>query len=440
MRAVARWLAIGGCALTLQGCSECFGTPSCESVGAPEVSYTGQFIERQSGAPIAGVRVTFVRESGAELLFEPVGTSDADGFFLLRAPALQGGMVRGHLHVEPPSPFAAYDLDATMWTNTTRGDGGNFGRLVVDPFMLLIGIVRDRETLAPIPGSKVYLYRQSGGRLEADYMEFLTDFGGQFAWEPEILEPDPVHVTFVVEAPGHPRSYTMNRSLPFKVRDGEFTFIILPVGWGLAYEGSAVRRGTDRPLPGNIVTAQLHHVAGVPLQVSPATLPLDVNGRFDITMKPAAEGALTAELRITPPAPIPAVSYTLQLQTSDDDAPVALGKFRYGAQVAATAQLRFGDTGESIPTAAGVTFERKDGVALDWPSDTTDDGRRSVSAVGRVSFRAPTADSGSTRFDIIVRLPDPLAWDTLRNVIVPSRFDDSQTDLGTLLVRRRPRP
>jgi hypothetical protein len=86
-----------------------------------------------------------------------------------------------------------------------------------------------------------------------------------------------------------------------------------------------------------------------------------------------------------------------------------------------------------------VTFERKDGVALDWPSDTTDDGRRPVTTDGRVTYRAPAADSGSMRVDIIVRLPEPLAWDTLRNVTLPSRFSDSQADLGTLLVRRRPR-
>ena len=427
---------LAAAAVAMQGCSECFGTPSCDAIGAPEVSYTGQFVERKTGQPVAGVNVSFIRTEGAELAAVPRAVSSSDGFFVLRAPALQGGVVTGELRVEPPGR-PPYTVAVSMLTNTVRGDGGSFGRFVVDPYLLLVGIVRDRETGEAIPGARVIFQRLSGGRLESDTRTFITDHGGQFGWEPEVLEVDTVHAEFTIQTPDGPRDYVVRRDLLIRHVDGEMSFIILPAGWGLAYSGAALRRGSERPLPG--VSMHYRRLAGI--GTNPEETPLAINqfGGFNVDVEPLQEGTLTAELRIVPPAPIPPATYVVNLQTSDDDIPAFLGWLRYGSQVHVQAQLRFADTGEPVPSTAGVTFERKGGVALDWPQDAPDDGRRPVGADGRITFRAPTTDSGSTQFDIIVRLPEPLAWDTLRNVSVPSRYSDDSTSLGALLVRRRSR-
>ena len=70
--------AVAAAALMLaaSACDECSGVPSC--VGSGEVSYTGHFIERRSGRPVAGVAVDFVRSSGVELaVATPHAVSDS---------------------------------------------------------------------------------------------------------------------------------------------------------------------------------------------------------------------------------------------------------------------------------------------------------------------------------------------------------------------------
>lgn len=423
---------------SLSGCDQCAGTPSCRST--PEISYSGQFIERQSGAPVAGVSVTFVRESGVEFAYATPSTlSDADGFFVLRAPALQEGFASGDLRVVPPPPHVPYTIaDVSLQTNRVRGSGGNFGRLVVNPYLFLVGHVRDRKTHTPLPGAQVMMRRLGGGRVEVDSMAFVTDPGGQFGWEPRVIDPAPIEASFEISASGYSRPHVIRRNLFLAYRDLDMMFVILPVGWGLSYSGGTVRRGSYEAIPG--VTVEFRRIAGINTQPEQTNLPVDSRGGFPIAVEPLAEGSLIAELRILPPSPFPPETSRVEMQTTDDDEVQTLGFFRFGAQLFLNAELREADSGQPLPQGTVVAVNRISGPALDWTAPPADSGLRSLDAQGKFTYQAPMADSGLAQLQLIVRLPPPFVWDTISPVTVSARYSDSSLVVGPLSVRRRPRP
>lgn len=424
--------------LLLSACDECAGTPSCHNF--PEISYSGQFIDHNTGSPVAGVSIAFVRRSGIDIIGDTVrGLSDGDGFFTLRVGSIYNGTVVGDLLVTPPPPFPPFTIPSvTLATSTVRGDGGYLGRLVVNPYLLLVGHVRDRKTLTPIPEATVKLRRIGGGKAAQDSMTFVTDFGGQFSWEPEILQPGTIDAVFEITAPGYPRTYVVSRAIPLKYVDLDMSFIILPVGWGLTYSGRALRRGSNEHLSGTVV--EFRRISGIAVQPAQVTVNVDGNGGFPIPVEPQAEGMLTAELRIVPPGPMPAETVRVDLRTSDNDETQVLGPFGYGAQVFLEAELRDAITGAPLPQGTEVTMKRTGGLPLAWNPARTDGDTLSLKTGGRLAYQAPTPDSGAVRFDMIVRLPAPFAWDTVRNVNVPARYSDSAFVAGTIAVRRRQGP
>src|SRR5688572_6033364 len=71
-------LLLPGLFVMSASCDVCAGTPSCNN--PPQISHGGQFIERRSGAPVAGVRVEFIRRGGAATAGDTVrATSNSDG-------------------------------------------------------------------------------------------------------------------------------------------------------------------------------------------------------------------------------------------------------------------------------------------------------------------------------------------------------------------------
>lgn len=421
----------------LGACDECAATPSCHN--PPQISYGGQFIEHKSGAPVRGVTVSFVRRSGIEVDLDSISdVSDGDGFFTLRVGSVYDGAATGDLMVVPPAPYSPYTISGlSLRTSRVRGDGASLGRFVVDPYLLLVGHVRDRYTLQPIPDAAVTLRRTSGGRLDQDVRSFTTDFGGQFAWvDPTIIESGTINVTFEITAPGYPRAYVVPREIPLQYRDGDMAFVIIPVGSGLSYVASTGRRATGEQLPG--VEVQFRRLSGIMAQPETFSVTPQSNGSFGFPLASTEDGTLVGELVVRPPAPYPPEVDTVTLATSDDDRARFLGVFAYGAQVNFTAMLRDSATGTSIPQGTTVSVKRVGGLPLAW--DTPPDGHeRVVDAQGRVAYQAPTSASGTVQFDLIVQLPAPFLWDTVR-AVVPSVFSDDAYDVGTLAVRRRPRP
>lgn len=414
-------------------CDECAGTPSCH--GYPTVSISGQFVEHRLDRVVPGVSVAFVRTGGIDLIADTLrGVTDGDGFFNVRGGSIYNGRVQGKLLVTPPAPLRPFTVpDVTIATSTIRGDGDNLGRLVVNPYLLLVGHVRDRKTLAPLVGATVRMRRVGGGVLESDTRTFTTDFGGQFSWEPSVLQPDTVHVVFEIDAGGYPRTYVVPRDLPLEYREGEMAFTILPVGWGLAYSGGTGRRGSGELLAGTTVT--FRRTGGIATQPARKTLAVDGVGRFPVDVTPLEEGTLYGDLIVTPPEPLRAETTAVVMKTSDDDRVRSIGFFGYGAQVALTADLRDARTGERLPRGTRVVMKRVGGVALAG-SSAQSSGDRFLSDTGLV-FSAATADSGRVQFDMIVHLSSPFLPDTIFALSIPSAYSDSVTALGVVRVRRR---
>lgn len=427
-------VALATLPLLLTACDECAGTPSCRVY--PTVSVSGQFVEHKTDRAVSGVSVAFVRTGGIDLINDTLwGVSDRDGFFIARGGSIYSGRVEGKLIVNPPAPFEPFVVpDVVLRAATIRGDGDNIGRLVVNPYLLLVGHVRDRATLAPLVGASVRFRRIGGGALESDMKTFTTDFGGQFSWEPAVLRPDTVHAVFEITAAGYPRVFVVPRDLPLQYREGEMAFTILPVGWGLAYDGATGRRGTGELLPGAAVT--FRRTGGIRIKPEQRTLVIDGIGYFPIDVTPLEEGTLYGQIIATPPAPLRPETTSVVMQTSDDDRVRSLGFFGYGAQAALTADLRDASTGERLPRNTHVVMRRVAGVPLAGSSLNPGAGDRFLSDTG-LAYSAATADSGNVRFDLIVLLPSPSLPDTIHNLNVPSLYNDSVTALGVIPVRRR---
>ena len=436
--AIRRSLWLLSLPILLAACDECAGTPSCHN--HPEISTTGQFIERQSGSPVGEVSVKFVRRSGIDIIADTIrGATNDDGFFVLRTGSVYNGTVTGDLIVTPPAPYPPFTLTGvSLQTSRVRGDGENLGRLVVNPYLLLVGHVRDRKTLTPLVGATVTLRRTGGGRVASDSMTFTTDFGGQFSWEPAVIDPATVQVEFEVEAAGYPRTYVVPRELPFRYRDGEMTFVIIPVGSGLAYAASTGRRGSGDQLAGQRLV--FRRTGGIGAQPSELEVSIDPAGRFSIAVEPVGEGTLRGELLILPPPAFPPETVSVQLETSDDDVVEHLGFFGYGAQVFVKAELRDSETGERLPAGTGVTMKRVGGQPLTWQNPLPEGDLLSLADSGRLAYGAPAADSGVVVYDMIVRHLGPYVPDTLKNISFPARYSDSAYVAGVINVRRRPAP
>lgn len=168
-------LAALGLVAAVQGCDPCSGYAQCEV--APHVTYSGQFVERTTGRKIGGAEVLFVRVDGVELERDTLrARTDADGFFLLSGHALQEGQVRGTFIVNPPDR-GGYRVDfVTLRTSTRAGDGGQLGRLVVDPYTVYVALVTDRATGQPVPGATVR-WRRTGGIMATPADTVLTTTG-----------------------------------------------------------------------------------------------------------------------------------------------------------------------------------------------------------------------------------------------------------------------
>jgi hypothetical protein len=246
--------------LTLS-CGECIGTPSCRT--RPEISYDGQVVDHATGRAVAGTTIVFARDSGILLDADSIkAVANRSGYFALRMGSHNHGTVHGHIRIAAPPPFQPYTISGiSLTTSQTRGDGAFLGRLVAKPYFRLIGFVRDRKTQVPLSGVTVKWARTSGGRVAQDTMTFVSDYGGIFAWHPEVVEPGTINATFELTVPGHARRYLITRDLELSHLEGETRIEALPVGHGLPFYATAVRRGLGRPLSGT--TVELTRLSGV---------------------------------------------------------------------------------------------------------------------------------------------------------------------------------
>jgi hypothetical protein len=198
---------------------------------APVAAATGRFIVHKTGAAMSGVSVSFVRDSGVELHGDTIrGTSDDEGFFTIEGESQSLGTVFGHMLVVPTAPHAPYTVsNLEIKSSNIRGESSVLGRLVVDPYLILIGELHDRKTYALLPGAKVRMHRLAGGRLVKDDTTFVTDGGGRFAWiEPRVLEFGTIQARFRITLTDG-RVFTVYQDVPMQYRDATLTFALLQV-------------------------------------------------------------------------------------------------------------------------------------------------------------------------------------------------------------------
>jgi hypothetical protein len=144
----------------LAACDPCAGLSACGT--SPHLNYPGRVIDRDTGKPVAGVRVSFIRIDGVAISPDTVvGISDSDGHFLLRADAAGEGQVRGDYLVEPPGLPGYRVAWQSLVTVNRAGEGRDLGTLVTVPYHVFVGAVR-RADGSSLVGARLD-YRQTGG-------------------------------------------------------------------------------------------------------------------------------------------------------------------------------------------------------------------------------------------------------------------------------------
>lgn len=406
-------------------CDPCAGTPSCHM--EPEVSYTGQFIEFPTGKAVGGVHVTFVRSGDPVLVSDTIrATSDRDGFFVLRAGALQDGVAEGALTITPPAPHAPYTVPRLrLSTHRKRGDGGFLGRLMVNPYLQFIAELHDRNTFAVVAGAAVTVRAIGAARVEPATSQLTSADNGRFMWEPKVIEFGDLEVEFEVSAAGYPKSYHIRDTISLQYLDEPPRLIVLLVGTG-SYVGEVIRRGTKQHLPG--VTVEFVRTGGIQAVPDRFTATPDQNGRFDIPMEPVGAGTLIGDLIIRPPAPLPVETVKdVEIPTFDGGKVRLLGPFGYGPATIVRPLLLYRATGLPIRVGTHARFSHVGGLPDVIPAPwgvVPDDGVRIVDSTGVVAYDAATLDSGIVLYDIEVRLNYPHKWETLRAVPIPARYSD----------------
>lgn len=417
------------------GCDPCAGTPSCHM--EPEVSYTGEFIERFSGRSVAGVQVEFIRRGGLLLVADTVrAVSDRDGFFVIRVGAFSEGDVVGALRVTPPEPYQPYTVEGVVLRATRkRGDGGVLGRLVVNPYLQLLGEVRNNATGAIINSAMVTLTTTNDPALvEPSVVQIATGEDGRFLWEPIVLHYGTLQARIEIVSPQHPTPLIMDRGITLQHLDGPPYFLTLNVGRTMRHVALSRRRGTAEAFAG--VTAQFVRTSGIAIQPDSFVTGVGNDGTFMLTPEPLESGSTTGTLTIRPPPPFPAeVIPGVELRTRDDDVFQYIGEFGYGSAVMIRALFKHRATGEPLDSGTHVRPYRVGGLSvLSIPTTSADSGIRVLDGVGGLSYAAATADTGQVIFDIEVRFPKPAGWDTVRSVKVPSRYSDSAASILTFFV------
>ena len=433
---VRRAFPLAAALLALTACSPCFGGPGCE-YGQAIVSASGKMIEHKSGKGVGNVTLRFVRTNGLPIQRDTlIAVSNDDGFFRFEVVAASDtGTVVGDLTITPRAPRPAFvvpgfELKATR----QRGDGQILGSLVVNPYLILVGEVRDRRNGNLAEGARVAMRVTSGPPLPGDSIVFYSDLNGRFSLELSLPTVEQFTANFKYSLEAFPRPYEVDIPLRAEAFDNRLSFITLKLGRKFTYVAEVHRRGTLEHLPG--VTVEYRRVSGI--EVLPPVVSMTPNsaGFFGVDLDPQADGEVVGDLVIYPPAPFPVeVHPDVRLRTYDDDVTRVLGLFGYGPHAFFKSKFQYRATGGNVPAGTLVTSRWVGGLTqYKLPSAAADTGVRVVDSNGELRYFGATTDSGQVQFEIDVLLPAPHKLERLRNVFVPARYNDAPVNLGTLPV------
>jgi hypothetical protein len=420
------------CAVIASACDPCAGTPSCR--GPEHVAYTGHMVERATERSAPGTVVTFIRTGGVQLAADTIRAAAAsDGFFLLSASANSGGDVTGILRIGPPNRPTFDVPNIVLHTTTVNGDGGDLGRLVVDPFIMFVAEVRSRLAGSPIgiPYANVTFRRTGGIAVDQEVINTSTDISGRFIIAPNARQAGVLQGIITISASGFAHTFDIPVSLETIYQDvTPHDVSVLNIGASLLWAGEIYRRGSNEPAAG--IPVDFVRTSGLAVTPSSFTSTTTVGGLFAIQPAPLGEGELVGTITVHPPAPWSVFSVpNVRVHTVADDTVRLAGRWGYGAQVFGAVQLLYRTTMQPVDSGASIIF-RRTGGALTQPDTFVNQ----VNQFGSVGVQLAASAAGEVIGNLEVRLGEPYGTEVISGKHLASAEDDVQRFAGTHLVGR----
>jgi hypothetical protein len=409
--AFAALIAIGASA-----CDPCSGIASCRVV--PTVSATGQVIDYASGKSIAGATVSFTPTAAGAPGETFSGTTDGQGQFTLSGVVSTDGLITGDITVHAASFPAGYTVHGfQLRASRTRGDGVDFGRVLAQPYLQLLGQFQRRFTGVRLTGT-VKIQRTGGATLPASSYTLTADSLGLFYLEQPAGSADSVVANVVLNSPDSAQAIVFSAaSLPVIWRDQVPSINkVFSIGASLAYVVQAFHRGLDSGVPG--VSFSWTRTGGI--VTTPANLAAlsNVIGLFSLQTQPATEGAVTGTIVMAPPAPwAQQVFPNVTLPTFDSDSLRLFAVYRYGAQAHYVGQLFDRGTLAPVPGVV-VDFVPTGGVAAQPRTDSSN-------ALGFFLIAPYTAQRGAITGNVVIHYKPPAAPIVVTGVTVQTHEDDT---------------
>ena len=385
---------------------------------APTVSATGQVIDYPTGRAIAGATISFAPVAGAALGGAISATTDGLGQFQLNGVAATGGTVTGDLTVRSPTFAAGYTVHGfQLSTSRTRGEGVDLGRLLAQPYLAFLGQVTQRLISTGVVGT-VQIQRVGGASLANNSITVQTDADGRFYLEYAASSADSVVANVTITAPGvqNPAVYP-GTAMPVIWRDQvPFVNRVFLLGASLGYVVQAYHRGLDRSVSGVPFTwTRVSGIATTPTSLSGVS---NAIGMFSLQTVPAAEGTVTGDIVMTPPAPYaPQIFRGVQLRTFDDDSIRLLATYNFGPEAHYAGELFNRATG-ALQSGVAVDFIPTGGVAAQSRTGTSN-------SVGRFLIAPYTDQVGVITGDLHVHYLPPRTPEIITGLRLQTFEDDS---------------
>lgn len=423
---VLAWLALTG----VTACDPCAGVSGCAT--APHLSYSGRLIVHETRQPAPGATVTLHRTSGVELeQNDPSATTDANGFYRLVTGARGAGTVTADITISAPG-YATYTVTGlTLRTSEVRGDGGDLGRWVVDPYIAFLGELTSRVTRAKLQGASVTFTRTGGVAIRPAVPSGVSDAGGRFFIGAHTSALGVVTGDLLVTAPSLRMPYRIS-GIPIAIqyRDEPVQFTAaFSVGPSLAYALELFYRGTESLTRVAGASVQVRRVGGVQTASDTVSATTLANGRFTVELAPLEEGEVVVDVLVRPPAPeVPYTIRGVRLRTFDGDSTRFAGVFGVGYQIAYAGEARQRGT---LGLASNVVaeFRRTGGVAITPPVLTA-----RTATDGRFPLIARAAGPGDVVGDLVLRPGGAAPPTVIPGLRLTARDSDEQPFIGVLQV------
>lgn len=209
----ALYVALGvGLSLALAGCDACTGILGGCRTGE-HLAYVGHVVRHTTGSAVPNTRIVFIRTGGVAVTPDSIDTaSGSDGFFRIEATAASSGYVVADLRVYPPNgwgkPFAIRNYN--LKTTRIDGDGGQFGRIAIDPYIVYVARGVDATTGEVLTANAPISFKRTGGiAVEPEVFETTADDFGNFVISPLVTEPGFVYGDLTMGIPQRQTSYTV---------------------------------------------------------------------------------------------------------------------------------------------------------------------------------------------------------------------------------------